>query len=108
MDIHLFNALLAAAGALVALGAINRMSRQTECTIIIAFFTTGAGLVGFALGNLLPERWQAVGETVLLGGILALLVATRRQTIWLDPKWMPRISYAVSVATWVAFFVVAR
>jgi len=98
------NAGIATAGALVGLGAANRMSPRTECTIIISFFTVGAGMVGYALGTLLPDRWQQACDTVLLGGMLALLIGTRRHTIWIPPEWMPRFSYAVSITTWVVFF----
>lgn len=99
----LFNALLAIFGMLVALGAINRMDRGTEATIIFAFSTTAAGLAGFALGHFLPDRWEAACYTLLLGGISALLVGTRRRTVWLPPAWMPRISGGLSAATWLGF-----
>ena len=99
----LFNALLAAAGALVALGAVNQMDRETEQTIIFAFATTAAGLIGFALGHFLPDRWQTACFTLLVGGIAALLVGTRRRTVWLPPAWMPRISGGLSAATWLGF-----
>lgn len=102
------NVVLALAGALVALGAANRMSRSTERTIIIAFTTVGAGLIGFALATVWPNKWQAACDTLLLGGILALLIGTRKATIWIPPAWMPRISYGVSAVTWVAFFVGVR
>lgn len=98
------NAGIATAGALVGLGAANRMNTRTECTIIISFFTVGAGLIGYALGTLLPDRWQQACDTVLLGGILALLIGTRRHTIWIPPELMPKFSYGVSVATWIIFF----
>ena len=99
------NLLLACAGALVALGAANRMHRVTERSIIVAFATTGAGLIGFALGDVWPGGgWQEACDTLLLGGVAALLVGTRRQTLWLPPAWMPAISYGLSAVTWVAFF----
>jgi hypothetical protein len=97
------NLIVATAGALVAMGAINRMSRETECTIIASFVTVGAGLIGYALGTVLPGRWQHTMDTVLLGGIVALLVGTRRHTIWINPALMPRISACVSIATWAYF-----
>ena len=98
------NVALATAGALVAIGAVNRMSRETELPIIAAFATVGAGLIGYTLGSFAPARWQHGMDTVLLGGLLALLVGTRRQTIWLPPRWMPIISAFVSVGTWLLFF----
>lgn len=102
-NLALLNAVLAILGALVALGAINRMDRTTECTIIFAFSTTAAGLLGFALGHFVPERWENACYTLLLGGVAALLVGTRRRTIWLPPEWMPRISGGLSAATWLGF-----
>lgn len=106
--IESLNVLLAMFGALVALGAANRMSRTTERTIIVSFTTTGAGLIGFALGNVWPGGWQPACDTLLLGGVVALLVGTRKATIWLPPEWMPAISYGVSAVTWVAFFAGVR
>lgn len=102
------NLCLALAIALVALGAANRMNRETEVTIIVSFSTVGAGALGFALGSLLPERWVDAAYTILLGGVLALLVGTRRQTLWLPPAWMPKLSIAISAATWAAFFWLAH
>lgn len=99
----LFNALLAGFGALVAAGAINRMDKSTECTIIFAFATTGSGLIGFVLGHFMPEMWQTACYTLLVGGISALIVGTRRRTKWLPPDWMPRISGGLSAATWLGF-----
>jgi hypothetical protein len=99
----LINALLAVAGALVALGAANRMDRDTERTIILAFATTGAGLLGFALTACMPDRGQSACDTLLVGGVAALLVGTRRRTVWLPPEWMPRISAVLSLATWTVF-----
>lgn len=98
------NFVIAVIGALVALGAANRMSPKTECTIIFAFATVGVGFIAWAIGTFLPDSWQQAFETLLLGGVVALLIGTRRQTIWLAPTWMPRISIAVSVVTWIAFF----
>lgn len=93
---------------LVGIGAINRMSPQTECTVILAFVTVMAGVVGYALGSVLPERWQTVCDTLLLGGVLALLIGTRKQTIWMAPRWMPWISAGVSILTWGTFFALVR
>lgn len=100
-----FNAVLSAVGAAVAFGASNRMSRETECTVIVAFATLGAGLVGYAIGTFLPSSWEQAFDTLLLGGAAALMIGSRKQTIWLTPAWMPQISLAVSAATWLAFFV---
>jgi hypothetical protein len=98
------NIVVAVAGALVAFGAANRMSRATECTIIFAFTTVGIGFSAWFLGILFPVDWEHAFDTLLLGGVVALLIGTRRQTIWLQPAWMPRISLAVSAVTWLAFF----
>lgn len=102
------NIALAVVGALVAFGAANRMNKHTEMTIAISFATVGAGLIGFALADLWPNGWQETCDTLLLGGIVSLLIGTRRQTIWIPPRWMPRLSYAVAAATWLAFFVGVR
>ena len=106
--LELINVLLALAGALVAFGAANRMNKDTELTIAISFATTGAGLIGYAIACIWPHHWEAACDTLLLGGIVSLLVGTRRQTIWIPPRWMPRISYAVAGATWFAFFAGVR
>lgn len=99
------NVAIAVIGALVAFGAANRMSKATECTIIVAFATVGAGLGGWVFSSIAPEHWQQPFDSLLLGGIVALLIGTRRQTIWLAPEWMPKLSIAVSALTWLAFFI---
>lgn len=95
---------LAAVGGLVALGAIDRMNRLTECTIIAAFVTTAAGLFGYAIGSLMPAHWQQVFDTLLLGGAVAVLIGTRKHTVWIAPAWMPWISLGVSSGSWILFF----
>lgn len=90
--------------ALVAFGAANRMSRQTERTIIFAFGLVGAGAIGYAFSIVLPERWQNVCDTVLLGGVLSLLIGTRRQTLWIPPRLMPILSASVGIITCALFF----
>lgn len=90
--------------ALVAFGAANRMSKQTECTIIVSFATVGAGAIAWAIGAFLPNEWEQAFDTLFVGGVLALLIGTRRQTIWIKPEWMPRMSISVSAVTWIAFF----
>lgn len=99
-----FNAVLAAVGAVVAFGASNRMNKSTECTVIVAFATLGSGLVGYAIGTFLPDNWEQAFDTLLLGGAAALMIGSRKQTMWVAPTWMPRISLGVSIATWIAFF----
>lgn len=103
-QLALFNAGLAFLGVLVAVGAINRMDKTTEATVIFAFVTTAAGLAGFTLGHFLPERWVEAAFTLLVGGVAALLVGTRKRTVWCPPEWMPRISGGLSAATWLGFF----
>ena len=99
------NFVIAFLGALVAFGAANRMTRATECTIIVAFATVGTGLTAAAISTFFPQSWEKAFETLLLGGVVALLIGTRRQTIWIRPAWMPWLSLGVSAVTWVAFFV---
>ena len=106
--LELLNVVLAIGGALVAFGAANRMDKHTELTIALSFATVGAGLIGYAITSFWPHHWEAACDTLLLGGIGSLLVGTRRQTIWIPPRWMPRISYAVAGATWFAFFAGVR
>lgn len=95
---------LAVVGVLVGIGAIDRMNKQTECTIVAAFVTTIVGLVGYVLGSAMPGHWQNVFDTLLLGGVVAVLIGTRKQTIWLAPTWMPWISLGVSLGSWTIFF----
>jgi hypothetical protein len=99
------NILLAIVGAGAAFGACNRMSRETPCEIIVAFVTSGTGLIGFALAPLLSAGVQSACDTLLIGGVAALIIGTRRQTVWVRPQVMPYLSCIVSGATWVAFFV---
>ena len=93
---------LAVMGVLVAFGAVHRMSAETECPIILAFVTVASGLGGQILGAL---AWQGVFDTLLFGGVTALMIGTRRQTVWISPDWMPRVSLAVSLLSWAAFLV---
>lgn len=96
------NAVLAVLGVLVAFGAVHRMSPETECPIIFAFVTVATGLCGQLLGQL---AWQSVFDTLLFGGVTALMIGTRRQTVWISPDWMPRVSLAVSLLSWTAFLI---
>lgn len=99
------NFVLAFFGALVALGAANRMNKETEMTILCAFVTVGVGMVAQAIGTMLPDSWNDAFDTLLLGGLISLLVGTRRRTIWMRPEIMPKISAAVCALTWVVFFI---
>jgi hypothetical protein len=98
------NIIIAIIGALVALGAANRMTASTDGPIKVAFALVGAGLITYGAGSVFPATWRHACDTVLLGGIVALIVGTRKQTIWLPPSWMPRLSYGVSAATAITFF----
>lgn len=104
-SLDIFNAILAAAGVLVAFGALHRMNKKTECIIILAFVTVAIGLLGQIPAALTHSYWQPVFDTLLFGGALALMIGTRRQTIWISPDWMPTISLAVSLVAWAVFFV---
>lgn len=98
------NLLLLIGGALVVLGAVERMTQETPLTIKVGFVTVGAGLLGEAILYLLPSLWQEPIDTVLYGGIVALVIGTRRRTICIDPRWMPMLSGLVSAGTWLLFF----
>jgi len=100
---HWLLAALALVGALVALSAANIMNKATECTIVFSFATTGAGLIGYAIGTVLPDRWQLACDFLLIGGIVALMIGTRRRTIWFHPRRMPWISLSVTALSWTAF-----
>lgn len=105
--LELLNIAMAFIGTLVAFGALHRMSPKTECTIIFAFALTAVGLVGQWLGPLLAylgrDTWQPAFDTLLFGGIASLMIGSRKQTIWLQPHWMPRLSLLVSAVTLGAF-----
>lgn len=98
------NTALAVLGALIAFGAINRMGIDTERPVIAAFVTVMVGLAGYAFSEVMSAHWQKVFDTLLIGGTCALLIGTRKQTIWIAPTWMPRLSATVSLTTWVLFF----
>lgn len=98
------NALIALAIVGVGFGAAKRMNKDTELTIIIAFSTVSAGAFGWFITTFWPWGWEQSFDTLFLGGVLALLIGTRRRTVWLRPELMPKISYGVSVVTWCAFF----
>lgn len=95
---------LSIVGSLVAFGAANRMSKETECTVIFAFSTVGAGYVAWCISSFMPSTWQSPFDTLLLGGVVSLLIGTRKQTIWIAPAWMPRLSLLASGLTWLSFF----
>lgn len=105
-DAHVWvNVAIAVLGAFVAFGAVNRMTPETECTIIISFATVGVGLTAWAIGSVSPSpEWVHAYDTLLLGGVVALIIGTRRRTIWIQPRWMPLLSISVSGVTWLAFF----
>lgn len=102
------NFVLANCALLVVIGATNKMDRQTEKTIIIAFATIGAGLVGYILGTIFPGHWEKSFDTLLVGGVLALLIGSRKRTVWIAPELMPRISFAASGVTWGAFLLLMK
>lgn len=102
--VELVNAFVAFVGSLTAFGAINRMNPTTEKHIMVAFITTAAGLAGFAVDAVFPGSWQSICYTLLLGGISAIIVGTRRQTIWIHPSMMKPISVVILVMTWLVFF----
>lgn len=106
-SLEILNVTLAVLGTLVAFGALHRMSPKTECTIIFAFTLTAVGLIGHWAGPLLAylgrDAWQPAFHTLLFGGVTSLMIGTRKQTIWLQPHWMPRISVLVSAVTLGAF-----
>lgn len=102
------NVFLAITGALVAFGSINRMENGTGRAIRCAFATTCAGLLGAAISTLLPEHWQVSVDTLLYGGILALLIASRRRPAVIREHWVTPISFSITVSTWGLFLLGAR
>ena len=98
------NAAGAVVGVLIAAGAINRMTKDTECTIIFSFVTTLVGLAGYAITSFRPTSWERAFDTLLIFGIAAVLVGTRKRTTWVKPELMPRISVGLSFAAWISFF----
>jgi uncharacterized membrane protein YeaQ/YmgE (transglycosylase-associated protein family) len=102
------NVFLAVSGALVTFGALNRMETGTCRAIRCAFATTCAGLLGAAISTLLPEHWQVSVDTLLYGGILALLVASGRRAGMIREQWVTPISFSITVSTWGLFLLGAR
>lgn len=98
-----FNAAMALLAFLAALGAANKMNKETERTIIFAFATTAAGLLGYVITTFFPSSYETALDSLLLGGVGAMVVGSRRRTVWLPPEWMPRFSASISGLTWVFF-----
>jgi hypothetical protein len=69
--------------------------------VACSFITLTAGLAGQIIGQVLG-KWQASFDTVLFAGILALLVANRRQPA-VHAQRAP-ISLAITALAWLVFF----
>lgn len=113
--LELMNGALAGAGAFAVLIAVNHMGPQTSRAIRCAFVTTGAGLLGeclssvpallayFGLRSRILFEWQLAYDSLLYGGVLALLIGSRRMPVLLPERWVGRLSLAVTLVTWAIF-----
>lgn len=97
------NFLLCLAGLVVALFVAFRMRKDTELQIVLSFATIAAGLGGNALGYFRPGDWQEAFYTLQYGGLLALMIGTRKSPNWVAPRWIRPISISVTMGVWCAF-----
>lgn len=109
--LQILNAALCAVVVVAVLCAVARMNstdeygvrQRTEPPIVMAFVTLGSGTVGWLVAYWKPGEWQVANDTLLIGGVAALVLATRRHTKWVPPRWMGPISMGVSMLTWAGF-----
>jgi hypothetical protein len=66
-----------------------------------ALVTLAAGLLGQAFGQL-AGNWQNAFDTLMFGGVLAVLIANRRGAVFGEYKHAA--SWVVTATCWVAFF----
>jgi hypothetical protein len=109
MTLMTVNSWLAGVIALVALGGVARMTARTNCAVrwavLLLMVSAGGQWLGFATGV-----WDHYLDTMLYGGILALLLANQRQPQWVIDTWSKWSAYAVlglTVAIVIAYFAIA-
>jgi uncharacterized membrane protein YwzB len=98
MTLMTLNSLIALAIAFVALGSIKCMNGITphslRAAMVMVFVGAGGQALGFAAG-----AWDHYLDTLLYGGILALLIGNRRAPVWIPPAWSPRLAIITSMVT---------
>lgn len=97
------NAAICLAVVVVTFFALVRMRKETELQILLAFPTMAAGMLGAVVGYFRPGDWQAACDTMLFGGVLALMIGSRKNPNWIEPRWIRPIAIGVLMATWGAF-----
>lgn len=107
--IHGLDIAFAFAAAVAAFSSLNRMSEamslEVKLTFALTFATVGAAMLGQVFILAMPDKWQAVINTLAYGGIAALLIASRRRSLFVHEIWMTRIALGVLLVTWFVFFV---
>ncbi len=95
----LINCGLSAIAALLAIAALEKMQRGSNCAIRWAVLLMLMASIGQALGPVL-RTWDHYVDTLLYGGMIAFLLANhRRMSTGVPARWALPASYAASIAT---------
>lgn len=92
------NAWLAFATALIIVGTFNHMSSKTTTAVRLAITIIFAGLLGQWLG-VLAKQWDHYADTMIYGGIAALMVASQRTPCGMPAEYLQKVSIAITIGT---------
>jgi hypothetical protein len=93
------NTALAVLLAVIAFSSLNKMSLSTDCTVRFAIALIFIGALGQAGGELLG-KWDRYVDTLLYGGLIALLLANHRRTpTGLGTRWSRPLSFLAAAVT---------
>jgi hypothetical protein len=98
MTLVTFNVLMAGVIALVAIGSIGAMNGATSNAVRMAVLMIMVGAGGQVIGWA-ATQWDNYLDTILYGGVLTLLVSTRRGPVLASPAWASRLSLAIVAVT---------
>jgi hypothetical protein len=83
--------------SVVAFGSLNKMrAGHTRPCIIGAVLLIAVGCAAQALGSF-ASQWDHIADTLVAGGVLALLIASQRTHSWALERWANPIASVIGV-----------
>ena len=93
------NTVLAIVLTALAFSSLNKMGMTTDCAVRFAVALIFIGALGQAGGELFG-KWDRYVDTLLYGGMIALLLANHRRTpTGVGTRWSRQLSILASLAT---------
>ena len=93
------NTVLAIVLTALAFSSLNKMCMTTDCAVRFAVALIFIGALGQAGGELFG-KWDRYVDTLLYGGMIALLLANHRRTpTGVGTRWSRPLSFIASAAT---------